>query len=275
MTVVVVYASMGITITITGQRGGNGRSVAAVNISASLALLEKKTLLVDCDPRACSTLISSAEHEHSPDSFDLSSVLTGKVDLTRAILKTRLGFMDVLPSSFDLFHAALSLSRNAGNERALRIFLRELKAEYDYIIIDPPASYSFLTAMAMAAADWLILPFHCTPEAVQDLRSLLWMVHHVKGNFQRDLKIAGVFFNRCSSRDEIDLFLEKEDLRGVEEIVFKSFIPQDNALVKASRLGRPLPLFDIESAGARAYLDLANELTSFFNRWDGSNENNQ
>lgn len=212
MVVVVVCNSMGTTITIIGQRGGNGRSVAAVNLSASLALLEKKTLLVDCDPRACSTLISGADF--SPGSFDLSSVLTGKIDLTGAVLKTRLGFMDVLPSSFDLFHAATSLSRNAGNERILRVFLRELKAEYDYIIIDPPASYSFLTVMAMAAADWLILPFHCTLEAAQDLKSLLWMVHHVKRNFQRDLKIAGVFFNRCSSRDEIELFLKKKRPQG-------------------------------------------------------------
>jgi chromosome partitioning protein len=254
---------MGTTITITGQRGGNGRSVAAVNLSASLALLEKKTLLVDCDPRACSTLISGADFPLG--SFDLSSVLTGKVDLAGAVLKTRLGFMDVLPSSFNLFHAATSLSRNAGNERILRIFLRELKAEYDYIIVDPPASYSFLTVMAMASADWLLLPFHCTPEAVQDLRSLLWMVHHVKGSFQRDLKIAGAFFNRCSSREEIELFLEQKDLRGVEEIVFKSFVPLDNALVTASRLGRPVALFDIETPGARAYLDLAIELISFLN----------
>lgn len=259
----VVYDSMGIIITITGQRGGNGRSVAAVNLSASLALLERKTLLVDCDPRACSTLISGADFP--PGYFDLSSVLTGKVDLAGAVLKTRLGFMDVLPSSFNLFHAAARLSRNAGSERILRALLRELKTEYDYIIVDPPPSYSFLTVMAMASADWLVLPFHCTPEAVQDLRSFLWMVHHVKGSFQRDLKIAGAFFNQCSSRDDIDFFLEGKDLRGVEKMVFKSFIPRDNALVTASRLGQPVALFDIETPGARAYLDLAIELISFFN----------
>ncbi len=262
-TVVVVCIPMGIIITIAGQRGGNGRSVAAVNLSASLALFEKKTLLVDCDPQACSTLMAGVDA--SSMAWDLSSVLTGKVTLKEAVLKTRLRFMDVLPSSLSLFHAASRLSRNAGNERILRIFLRELTDEYDYILIDPPASYSFLTVMAMAAADWLVLPFHCTPEAIGDLRSLLRMVNHVKENFQQHLKIAGAFFNQCCSRGEIDRFLEEKDLRGVEKIVYNSFVPQDDAVEIAARRGKPVALHDIETPGAKAYLDVANELISFFN----------
>lgn len=263
MTVVVMYDSMGTIITIAGQRGGNGRSVTAVNLSASLALFEKKTLLVDCDPQACSTLMAGAE----PSSMicDLSSVLAGKAALKEAVSKTRLRFMDVIPSSLSLFHAATRLSRNVGNERILRIFLRELRDEYDYIIIDPPASYSFLTVMAMAAADWLILPFHCTPEAIGDFQSLLRMVNHVKDNFQQHLKIAGVFFNQCPSKEEIDRFLEDKDLEGVEKIVYNSFVPRDNAIEIAARHGKAVSLHDIETPGAKAYLDVANEVISFFN----------
>ncbi len=262
-TIVVVYDSMGTIITIAGQRGGNGRSVTAVNLSASLALFEKKTLLVDCDPQACSTRMAGVVPPLVAGG--LSSVLAGKVALPGAVLKTRLRFMDLLPSSLSLFHAATRLSRTVGNERILRIFLRELRDEYDYILIDPPASYSFLTVVAMAAADSLFLPFHCTPEAIEDLRSLLWMVHHVKDNFQHHLKIAGVFFNRCRSREEIDRFLEEKDLKGVEKIVYDSFVPQDDAIEISARHGKPVALHDIETPGAKAYLDVANELISFFN----------
>jgi chromosome partitioning protein len=263
ITVVVMCVAMGTIITIAGQRGRNGRSVTAVNLSASLALLEKKTLLVDCDPQACSTRMAGVDL--SLMTCDLSSVLVGKVSLQEAVLKTQLRFMDVIPSSLSLFHAATRLSRNVGNERILRIFLRELRDEYDYIIIDPPASYSFLTVMAMAAADWLVLPFHCTPEAIGDLRLLLQMVNHVKDNFQQHLKIAGVFFTQCCSRGEIDRFLEEKDLKGVEKIVYNSFVPQDNAVEIAAQRGKPVALHDIESPGAEAYLDVANELISFFN----------
>ncbi|MCP4117288.1 MAG: ParA family protein [Desulfobacteraceae bacterium] len=250
-------------ITIAGQKGGNGRSVTAVNLAASLALLEKRTLLVDCDPRACSTLF--AGFGASTLSCDLSSVLFGKVAPSDAVFKTRLRFMDLLPASFNLFHAASRLSLNAGNERILRIFLRELRAEYEYMIIDSPASYSFLTVTALAAADWLLVPFQCSPEDIGDFTSLLRMVRHVRSNFQERLKIAGLLFNRCGSREEIDRFLAGNDLNGVENIVYKSFVPGDDAIRAAGEDGKPVALYDVESPGARAYLDVAKEVISSFN----------
>ncbi len=263
MMIVVEHGSMCKLITIAGQKGGNGRSVTAVNLAASLALLEKRTLLVDCDPRACSTVFAGLDT--STLACDLSSVLFGKVAPSDAVLTTRLRFMDILPASFNLFHAASRLSLNAGNERILRIFLRELRTEYEYMIIDSPASYGFLTVAAMAASDWLVVPFQCTPGNIRGFSSLLRMVRHVRSHFQEGLKIAGLLFNQCSSREEIDRFLAGSDLNGVEDIVYKSFVPRDDAIRIAAEDGKPVALHDVESPGARAYLDVAKEVISSFN----------
>lgn len=263
MMIVVKHGDMCKLITIAGQKGGNGRSVTAVNLAASLALLEKRTLLVDCDPRACSTVFAGCDA--AALSCDLSSVLFGKVAPSDAVVTTRLGYMDLLPASFDLFHAASRLSMNAGNERILRIFLRDLRTEYEYMIIDSPASYSFLTITALAASDWLVVPFQCSPANIGEFTSLLRMVRHVRSNFQERLKIAGLLFNQCGSREEVDRFLAGSDLNGVEDIVYKSFVPRDDAIRAAGEEGKPVALYDVESPGARAYLDVAKEVISSFN----------
>ncbi|MBI9090878.1 MAG: ParA family protein [Desulfobacterium sp.] len=250
-------------ITIADPKGGDGRSVTAVNLAASLALLEKKTLLVDCDPRACATVFAGLDT--STLASDLGSVLFGEVAPSDAVQTTQLRFMDLLPASFNLFHAASRLALNAGNERILRIFLRELRTEYEYMIIDSPASYNFLTVTALAASDWLVAPFQCTSGSIGDFTSLLRMVRHVRSNFQARLKIAGLLFTQCSSREEIDRFIAESDLNGVEGLVYKGFVPRDDALMKAAEEGKPVALYDVESPGARAYLDVAKEVISSFN----------
>jgi chromosome partitioning protein len=142
-------------LTISGQKGGTGKSVTAVNLAVCLSLHGKKTLLVDCDPQASSTGwcgLNTLEY-----SFDLSSVLKGKVTIIEAIVKTQFDCLDILPSGFDLFPVSLKLAKMVSNEKILRLLLKDVESDYDYIIIDAPSSYGFLTVAAMTAADWLII----------------------------------------------------------------------------------------------------------------------
>ena len=141
-------------ITIAGQRDKTGKSVTTVNLVASLALLEKKTLLIDCDSQANSTAWSGVFNLE--DNLDLGSLFSGKKDIKDVIQKTDLEFMHVLSSNINLYNTSLKLSKKIENQKMLRIFLKDIKDEYDYIIIDSPSSPDFLAFTAMTAYDWII-----------------------------------------------------------------------------------------------------------------------
>jgi len=249
-------------ITIVGQKGGSGKSVTAVNLAASLALLEKKTLVVDCDPSAVATSCAGLNNESI--SVDLSSVFSGKTKLENAVLNSKLRFMDVIPSSLNLFQVASRLSKKTGNEKILRILLRQLIDDYEYIIIDPPSSFSFLTVTAMAASDWLVVPFQCNTGSIEPFNSLLKMIRYIRNSFQIRLRIAGLLFTMCDSREEIDRFLGRNELDGVADIVYATHIPWDDNIGKAVDEGKPVALYDLESSGSKAFMQYAIEVISLF-----------
>jgi len=186
-------------ITIAGQKGGTGKSVTAVNLAASLALLEKNTLLIDCDPQACSTEWSGIKDLDY--NCDIASVFSGKARLTDAIVKTEFNYLDILPSGFNLFQVALKLSKKQTNEKLLRLLIREIKEDYDYIIIDAPSSYGFLSLSAICAADWLLICMTVQDNFLSDFHSLLKLIKYVRDFHNIPLKVAGILFNRCRQQD--------------------------------------------------------------------------
>jgi chromosome partitioning protein len=248
-------------ITITGQRGGSGKSITAVNLAASLALMEKRTLLLDVDPQKSATDWSGIKDK--TDVRDISSVLGGLAPISEAILNTELNFLDVLPSGFELFKAEAKFRKNAENIKLLRLILEEVGSDYDYIIIDPPSSYGFLSLMGLAAADWLLVSMSLPNGSFDDLHCLLQVVKDLKSSHKLPLKIAGILFNQCRSKKELDAFLEKQSLTDAKGLVFDNFIPDDEFIRKAIDMKIPAALNNVKNPGAAAFLNFALEIDSF------------
>ncbi|WP_022669385.1 ParA family protein [Desulfospira joergensenii] len=245
--------------TISGQRGGIGKSITAVNLAASLALLEKKTLLIDCDPRAAATEWSGA----GPYTHDIASLLSGKAGFMDTVTRTGLGYLDILPAGFELFFTGLRLAKLTSNEKILRIFIRtDVDPVYEYIIIDSPSSWGYLSVAALTAADWMISPVCPGIQSEWDFTCLLKLVNYVRKTHEVPLKLGGFLFNRCRTGEGPESFLKDQNLMEIKDLIFRTVIPEDPAVVKASD---PLSLKNIKTPAASAYLEFAKEIVSTFN----------
>lgn len=249
-------------ITIANQKGGTGKSVTGANLGASLALSGCKTLLIDCDPGGAVGTCSGLHLQELRG--DLSHVLSGKANPKDVVVSSGLNRMDAIAGGFGLFHAAARLSRHNGNEKLLRLFLEDLKADYDYIVIDSPSSFHFLTAAAMAAGDWVVIPVQCAPDTAGQFTSLVRMIGHLRKNLGIPLKIAGLLFTMCRPDDDIASLLSSRTMDSVAGIVYNTRVPFDETVPRAGSKGIPIALQDIESNASKAYLAFAGEIISFF-----------
>ncbi len=253
---------MGKVLTISGQKGGSGKSVTALNLAVSLALYEKKTLLVDCDPQGSVTEWSGTKALGY--SFDLSSVLSGRTTIIEAIVNTEFNCLDILPAGFNLFSVASKLGRMVSNEKILRLFLEDIEADYDYIIIDAPSSYGFLSVTALTAADWLIIAMCPRYNSGEDIRCLLQLIKYVRDTHETPLKIVNILFNRCKTNTEINQFLANQNLSETKDLVSHIFIPEDDIVKKAIEKKIPLALYDVKSSASAAYMSFAKEMVLVF-----------
>jgi chromosome partitioning protein len=249
-------------VTISGQKGGSGKSVTALNLAVSLALYGKKTLLVDSDPQASATQWAGIKAVEA--SLDLSSVLSGKATIMDAIAKTEFSCLNILPAGFNLFPVASKLAKRVSNEKILRLFLEDIEADYDYIIIDAPSSYGFLSVAALTAADWLIIAMCPRYNSVIEFRCLLQLIKYIRDTHETPLKILNILFNRCKTNGEIDQFLVDQNLSETKSLVSDTFIPEDETVNSAIASKRPLALYDIKSPASLAYLSFAKELVLVF-----------
>ena len=245
-------------ICVASHKNGSGKTTTAVNLSSTLAISEKKTLIVDCDPRGNAT--SNLGIEKNIISNGIHDALIEEIPLEEIIQQSSLDFLQVIPAISDQFQIEKNLSKNPDNNINLRNLLKSLSDKYEYIIIDTPPESGFLTSMAMVASDSLLITLECQDDAFDGLGEFLENVKKAKIETNPGLKVAGILFTMCEDFDEIKEKFSEEALSSIRNFVCSTTIPADKQVRNISGVGKPLVLHDIMSKGSIAYLNLAAEL---------------
>jgi chromosome partitioning protein len=249
---------MGKVIAIANQKGGVGKTTSAINLAASLAALELKTLVIDADPQANSTSgmgINPKEIEYS-----IYESMVDEVPIDGSIVKTEIDYLELLPSHIDLVGAEVEMVNLDNREEKMRKVLGNVRDKYDFVIIDCSPSLGLITINALTAADSVIIPVQCEYYALEGLGKLLNTIKIIQSRLNRKLTIEGILLTMYDVRLRLSNQVVEEVMSHFQHMVFKTIIPRNIKLGESPSFGLPVIVHDANSKGAQSYLTLAHEI---------------
>jgi chromosome partitioning protein len=246
-------------VAVVNQKGGVGKTTTAINLGATLAAYERRTLLVDLDPQGnCTAGLGVEVGADQPTTYDL---LTGVAGLAATLTATEFPHLSLIPATPDLAGAEVELVGMVGREFRLRDVIRGIDG-WHYVLIDCPPSLGLLTVNALAAADSLVVPIQCEYYAMEGVSNLMSTVDEVRRFLNPELAIDGVLLTMYDDRTNLAQQVAQEVRSVFGDLVFDTIVPRNVRLAEAPSFGRPIHAYDLRSKGAQAYLELGREYLS-------------